>query len=56
MKNGLIIDENGTKRYFRNDELHREECPAVEWIDGTKFWYVNGKQTHSKMPAPKKNK
>jgi len=25
------------------DEYHREDGPAVEWADGGKFWYINGK-------------
>jgi len=24
--------------------LHREDGPAVEWINGTKQWWLNGKQ------------
>ncbi len=43
MKNGLEIDEYGTKRYYKNDEYHREDGPAVEWTDGYKAWYFNGK-------------
>jgi len=38
---GLAIWDNGTKRWFKNDFLHREDGPAVEWVDGTKFWYQN---------------
>ncbi len=30
MKNGMIVDTDGTKRYFKNDQLHREDGPA--WI------------------------
>lgn len=31
---------------WRNKErqLHREDGPAVEFANGEKFWYINGKQ------------
>ena len=35
--------ENGTKEWFLNDELHREDGPAIERSNGDKFWYLNGK-------------
>jgi len=28
MKNGMIVDTDGTKRHFKNGELHREDGPA----------------------------
>lgn len=28
--------------YWLNGKLHREDGPAIEWSDGSKFWYVNG--------------
>jgi hypothetical protein len=31
MKNGLEIDEFGDKRYWKNNLLHREDGPAVEY-------------------------
>ena len=42
MRNGLIINENGTKRYYLNDLPHRVDGPAIEWPNGNKFWYLNG--------------
>lgn len=36
--------ENGTKKYYCNGELHRDnDLPAIEYVDGTKCWYQNGK-------------
>ena len=29
MKNGLHIDEDGTKRWYLNDKLHRTDGPAI---------------------------
>ena len=38
------IDENGTQKWFINNELHREnDLPAIIYSDGTKEWYLNGK-------------
>jgi hypothetical protein len=42
MKQGIIIDEKGNKEWFLNDELHREDGPAIEWVDGSKEWFING--------------
>jgi len=42
MKNGLIVDSFGDKRYFLNDLLHREDGPAIECPNGDKSWWKNG--------------
>ena len=34
--------EDGTKRWYTNDKLHREDGPAVEYPNGNKFWYLHG--------------
>ena len=36
------VDDDGDKRWFLNNELHREDGPAVECADGTKMWFLNG--------------
>jgi len=51
MKNGLIINEKGTKCYYLNDLLHREDGPAVEWADGYKAWFINGEHHREDGPA-----
>ena len=35
---------NGTKYWYLNGKLHREDGPACEWADGHKSWYLNGKK------------
>jgi len=50
MKNGKIVDKNGTQ-YYKNGVLHRTDGPAVEWPDGTKFWYINGLRHRIGAPA-----
>ena len=34
--------DDGTKRYYRNRELHREDGPAIEYSSGSKCWYLAG--------------
>jgi hypothetical protein len=37
------IDKNGTIHTFKDDKLHSyNDLPAVEYADGTKYWYKNG--------------
>jgi len=38
------VHENGTKFWYLNGKLHREDGPAVEWANGTKSWYLNGEE------------
>jgi len=46
------ISTTGTIRYYNeNDELHREGGPAVEYMSGTKVWYVNGKRHRLDGPS-----
>lgn len=46
------VNENGTIRWYNLDhELHREEGPAVEYVDGTKEWYRNGELHRKDGPA-----
>ena len=37
---------NGTKEWYLNGELHREDGPAYEHLDGYKEWWLNGKPIH----------
>lgn len=42
----------GDKYYINeNHELHREDGPAIECADGTKYWYLNGKRHREDGPA-----
>ncbi len=44
IKNGLIINENGTKCWYKDNKLHRDDnLPAIEYNNGKKEWYQNGK-------------
>jgi hypothetical protein len=46
---GIVEDSDGENfisivlfRYFKNGKYHREDGPTIEWVDGTKFWYLDG--------------
>ena len=46
------VDENGSVRWFNADGLlHRENCPAVTYTDGTKYWVLNGEIHRVDGPA-----
>ena len=36
------VYDNGDKSWYLNDERHREDGPAIEWVDGSKYWFLNG--------------
>ena len=50
-KNGLHIDDNGTKVWWVDGKLHRTDGPAVEWADGSKVWHLNDKLHRTDGPA-----
>src|SRR5271165_5625111 len=35
-------DTNGDKCWYLNNQLHREDGPAIEYSNGNKYWYLNG--------------
>ena len=43
MKPICKTDIFGTKYWYLNGELHREDGPAYESVDGHKVWYYKGK-------------
>ena len=47
----IKIDDNGTKSWYLNNKLHREDGPAIEYPDGCKYWYLNGNFHREDGPA-----
>ena len=47
----VTVDEKGTIRWHLNDELHREDGPAIEKVDGYKAWYKNDELHREDGPA-----
>ena len=50
-RNGIYEVENIGTFYYVNGNLHREDGPAEEYIDGIKYWYFNGKLHRLDGPA-----
>ena len=40
--NGCVVDTDRNKHWFKDGKRHREDGPAVEYVDGTTEWYFNG--------------
>lgn len=40
----VVEYSNGTKAWYKNGELHREDGPAIEWPDGYKAWHLEEKE------------
>ena len=51
MNYDVRTDLFGTKYYYVNNVLHREDGPAVEGFNGYKAWYKNGKYHREDGPA-----
>jgi hypothetical protein len=47
----VITDREGTRRWYRDGKLHREDGPATEHANGTKEWYLDGKKHREDGPA-----
>ena len=45
------VDEDGSRRWYQNDKLHRLDGPAVEWTNGDREWYQNDKLHRLDGPA-----
>ena len=45
------VDDGGTKRWYVDGKLHREDGPACEYPTGDKTWYRNGKRHREDGPA-----
>jgi len=51
MLHGLVIDKEGTKRWYDQDKLHREDGPAIEYVNGDKLWFRQDKLHREDGPA-----
>jgi len=47
----MTVDEDGTKWWKLNGELHRKDGPAVEYTDGYKAWWLHGMRHREDGPA-----
>ena len=52
LKYHVEVDVYDTRRYYNSaGELHREDGPAIEWPNGSKEWWQNGKRHREDGPA-----
>ena len=43
LKYRIEVNKWGARCYYNtNGQLHRENGPAIEYVDGSKSWYQNG--------------
>jgi hypothetical protein len=48
----VTVDDYGTERWYNEqNQLHREGGPAVEYTNGDKSWFFNGKHHREGGPA-----
>lgn len=47
----LVRTPDGSKRWYLDGQLHRDDGPAFESIDGTKMWFRQGKMHREDGPA-----
>jgi hypothetical protein len=49
----VTVKNNGTIRWYKEgtEELHREDGPAVEYTNGSKYWYLNDECHREDGPA-----
>ena len=45
------INDDQTKIWYLDEEIHREDGPAIEYVDGSKEWLFNGKLHRIGGPA-----
>ena len=50
-KNGLHINEHGTKCWYKDGFLHRDDGPAITYPDGTQEWWKDGSLHRDDGPA-----
>jgi len=45
------VTENSTTWFNLKDQFHREDGPAVEFVNGAKVYYINGERHREDGPA-----
>ena len=52
LKYNIEVDDDGTRWYYNNEgQLHCTDGPAIEYWNGTKYWYQNGLRHRTDGPA-----
>jgi hypothetical protein len=50
-KDGLVIDSDGIKHWYKDGKYHREDGPAIEDRNGNEWWLKNGSYHRIGGPA-----
>jgi hypothetical protein len=45
------VFDNGTRHWYLNGKLHREDGPAIEYANGDRYWFLNGEIHREDGPA-----
>jgi hypothetical protein len=48
---GIVEYPYGTKKWYYDGKLHRENGPAIIWDNGAKYWYICNKLHRVDGPA-----
>ena len=51
LKYKIVVNKDGSKEWYINNQLHRENGHAAEWANGAKEWFINGKRHLENGPA-----
>ena len=46
-----VVYADGTKWWYRENEIHRDAGPAVVWSNGTQEWWQNNRRHRADGPA-----
>jgi hypothetical protein len=41
---GLVLKKDGSKLWYQDGKLHKEDGPAIELANGDKEWYFEGEK------------
>jgi hypothetical protein len=47
----INVDVFGSREWYLNDQLHREDGPAIEYAPGSREWFLNGHLHREGGPA-----
>jgi hypothetical protein len=47
----LSVNNDGTKKWFKDGKYHRLDGPAIELANGSKYWYIDGQCHRADGPA-----
>ena len=45
------VYDSGTREWYLEGQLHREDGPAIEWASGERSWLLNGELHRENGPA-----